>query len=133
MSHSTRVLIVDEDQALAASLSRYLGRRGWRAEVSTSGQQAAAAGAGFAPDVVLFDHRLPDMDGFQALRLVRAMHPACGAVLMTDEAGEQVTAGIEQWQIRRILCKPFTLDTMESQLISAFCESIPRIAMPGRL
>ncbi len=66
------VLIIDDDERLAAMLRSYLEGRGYAVE------HGADAAAGLArlrtcrPDVVVLDVMLPDLDGFEVLRRIRA-------------------------------------------------------------
>ncbi len=80
------VLIVDDDTRLSAMLSDYLSGSGYRVHA------AATAGAGLAdlvrlaPDAVILDVMLPDMDGFEACRRIRASSDV--PVLMLTARGE---------------------------------------------
>jgi DNA-binding response OmpR family regulator len=63
------VLIVEDDDTIAGPLQRGLEREGFRARRVASGAEALAA----APaDVVLLDLGLPDLDGFEVCRRLRA-------------------------------------------------------------
>lgn len=67
-----RVLLVDDDRRLAEMLAAYLGERGLSVDVRhtvASGLSAAAAGGYSA---LILDVMLPDGDGFEALRTLRA-------------------------------------------------------------
>jgi len=126
--HSTKVLIVEDEHIFADNLKRYLERRGWLALVANTGRMAVAASRDFAPDVVLLDFRLPDIDGFEALREIRGFHSSCRCVLMTAHPADTVSAGAEQMRIRRILYKPFTLVDMEAELLAAHREEAPALS-----
>ena len=68
---SKRILIVEDEKALAALLSDYLSADGFSVEArgdGPSGLQAALSG-GF--DLVLLDLMLPGMDGFEVCRALR--------------------------------------------------------------
>ena len=128
MPHSTKVLIVEDEHIFADNLRRYLERRGWIAMVANTGRMAVSASRDFAPDVVLLDYRLPDIDGFQVLREMRRVHPRCRCVLMTAHPADTVSVGAGQLRIRRILYKPFTLVDMEAELLAAHREEVPALS-----
>src|SRR4051812_13246133 len=70
-----RILIVDDDARLAEMLSTYLAGRGFAVEVrgdGRSGLRALETGAGGGFDAVVLDVMLPDSDGFEICRRVRA-------------------------------------------------------------
>ncbi len=68
-----RVLLVEDDVDIAAPLVRGLEREGFQVTHSLTGEGALAASAGpDAPDVVLLDLGLPDIDGFEVCRRMRS-------------------------------------------------------------
>lgn len=72
---SARILIIDDDARLAEMLSTYLAARGFAVEVrgdGRSGLRALETGAGGGFDAVVLDVMLPDTDGFEICRRVRA-------------------------------------------------------------
>jgi DNA-binding response OmpR family regulator len=64
------VLIVEDDEAIAAPLGDALRREGYEVRRVATGSEALAMGA--AVDVVLLDLRLPDVDGYTVCRELRA-------------------------------------------------------------
>src|SRR5215471_8979962 len=72
---AARILIIDDDARLAEMLSTYLTARGFAVEVrgdGRSGLRAIESGAGGGFDAVVLDVMLPDTDGFEICRRVRA-------------------------------------------------------------
>jgi DNA-binding response OmpR family regulator len=69
-----RILLVEDDPALAASSLDGLAALGFEADHVATGAAAldAATGAGARPDVVLLDLGLPDLDGQEVCRRIRA-------------------------------------------------------------
>ncbi len=68
------VLIVEDDETIAAPLAKGLTREGFEVERATRGNQVAARVKDEAPrpDIVLLDLGLPDVDGFDVCRQIRA-------------------------------------------------------------
>jgi two-component system response regulator RegX3 len=64
-----RVLIVEDERPIAEPLAEGLRREGFEVEWTTTGAAALEADG---PDVVLLDLRLPDMDGLDVCRSIRA-------------------------------------------------------------
>ncbi len=72
MSVDSKVLVVDDDTALADLLVLMLSLEGFQAAAAYSGQMALDAIAADVPDAVVLDIMMPDMDGFSVLRKLRA-------------------------------------------------------------
>lgn len=102
------VLIVEDEQILAQNLKAYLETKCLDVRVAHDGAQAISVAEGFAPEVVVLDFRLPDMEGFQVLEAVRR-NRNCHFVLMTAHPSDQVYERASQLGISHILLKPFPL------------------------
>lgn len=124
MQTPNKVLIVEDEEILAANIMTHVQRRGWEARVAPTGQQAVATLGDFVPQVILLDYHLPDMNGFQILDALCARYGPCPCVLMTGHPTEHIMADAERHGIGRILCKPFALAEMESTLSSAVSEPV---------
>ncbi len=81
-----RILIVDDDARLAAMLADYLSANGYRVGTEASGGGALVAIAREEPDAVILDVMLPDVDGFETCRRVRALSDV--PVIMLTAKGE---------------------------------------------
>src|SRR4051794_21162052 len=64
-----RLLLVEDDESIAEPLARGLTREGYDVDRVETGRAALDAPA---PDLVLLDIGLPDMDGFEVCRQLRA-------------------------------------------------------------
>jgi signal transduction histidine kinase len=67
-----RILVVDDNVDAAASLADLLRLEGHHTEAVYSAKAALEAVASFGPDVVLLDIGLPDMDGYEVAKRIRA-------------------------------------------------------------
>ena len=66
------ILVVDDNAVIARMLARFLESKGHRAVIAFSGPEALlAAGALPAPDLILLDLCMPDMDGIEVLRRLK--------------------------------------------------------------
>jgi two-component system response regulator AtoC len=78
-----RVLIVDDDPAIRTSLAEALTDDGITVTVAESGERALALFEQAAPEVVLSDVRMPDLDGLALLQMLRERAPGVDVILMT--------------------------------------------------
>lgn len=67
-----KVLIIDDEWTIARALCARLGAHGFELNTASDGPSGLAAARTFKPDAILLDLRMPDMDGFEVLRRLRA-------------------------------------------------------------
>jgi CheY-like chemotaxis protein len=65
-------LIVDDERFMAQALSVRLRASGYEVQCAFDGASGIAAAKEWRPDVILLDIRMPDMDGFEVKRCLRA-------------------------------------------------------------
>jgi two-component system OmpR family response regulator len=78
-----RILIVEDDAALARGLARILESEGYAVDTVTRGEQALLATRHERFDLVILDIGLPGMDGFEVLRRLRAVPDPAPVLLLT--------------------------------------------------
>ncbi|MBL8669991.1 MAG: response regulator transcription factor [Alphaproteobacteria bacterium] len=83
---SARVLIIDDDRSLSGMLADYLAADGFRVAAAADGTEGLRRAKAEAPDAVILDVMLPDLDGFEVLRRLRANSDV--PVLMLTARGE---------------------------------------------
>ncbi len=83
-----RLLIIDDDARLAAMVSDYLTAAGFVVDCRFTGGEGLAALDGGTFDAVILDVMLPDIDGFEVCRRIRAQAPT--PVLMLTARGEEL-------------------------------------------
>jgi two-component system response regulator MtrA len=91
----TRVLVVDDDAALAEMLALVLRNEGFHSEVVARGDEALAAFHDYRPDVVLLDLMLPGMDGIDVCRQIRAESGVPIVMLTAKTDTVDVVVGLE--------------------------------------
>jgi DNA-binding response OmpR family regulator len=83
-----RLLIIDDDSRLAAMVSDYLTKAGFLVDCRFTGREGLAALERAAFDAVILDVMLPDIDGFEVCRMIRAR--AQTPILMLTARGEEM-------------------------------------------
>jgi adenylate cyclase len=69
---SSRILIVEDTPANIQTLTATLKERGYQISVATNGRQALEVVARVQPDLILLDVMMPEMDGFETCRQLKA-------------------------------------------------------------
>src|SRR5690606_5243926 len=81
------ILIIDDDTRLSAMLRDYLEANGFAVETAATATAGLAALARHLADAVILDVMLPDLDGFEVLRRIRAASDV--PVLMLTAKGDE--------------------------------------------
>ena len=87
---SLQLLMIEDDARLARMVADYLGQSGFGVSQAADGQHGLAAVQAGAPDLVILDLMLPDMDGLEVCRRIRALPGALARtpVLMLTAKGD---------------------------------------------
>jgi len=111
-----RVLVVDDEPSLAELLASVLRYEGWEIQTAGDGGSAVRTAREFRPDAVVLDIMLPDFDGLEVLRRVRAELPhVCVLFLTARDAVEDRVAGITAGGDDYVT-KPFSLEEVLARL-----------------
>jgi DNA-binding NarL/FixJ family response regulator len=93
-----RIVVVDDHAAVRLGLSDFLEAQEGLEIVgqAENGAEAVAVSNSTAPDVVVMDIRMPELDGIEATRLIKQARPETGVLLLTAyEEDELAAAGRE--------------------------------------
>ena len=92
---SSRILVVDDDVALAEMIGIVLGNEGFRVAFCADGSQALTQFQESNPDLVLLDVMLPGMDGFDVCRAIRRVSDVPIVMLTARSDTSDVVTGLE--------------------------------------
>ena len=111
-----RVLVVDDENTLSELLSMTLRYEGWEVQTAANGLDAVRAARTFKPDAIILDIMLPDIDGLEVLRRLRADATDVPVLYLTakDAVEDRVaglTAGGDDY-----VTKPFSLEEVVARL-----------------
>jgi two-component system OmpR family response regulator len=111
-----RVLVVDDESTLAELVSMALRYEGWEVRSAGDGLGAVTAAREFRPDAVVLDVGLPDIDGLEVLRRMRAEAAELPVLFLTarDAVEDRIaglTAGGDDY-----VTKPFSLEEVVLRL-----------------
>src|SRR5215468_248660 len=105
----TRILVVDDEPNICALLSATLRLTEFEVRTASGGSEALIAAEEFEPDLVVLDVMLPDLDGFQVARRLRASRQVPVLFLTARDAVEDrisgLTVGADDY-----VTKPFSLE-----------------------
>jgi two-component system response regulator MprA len=113
---TVRILIVDDDRALRDALRRALTLAGYATDTAAGGGEALARVAAAAPDALVLDLGLPDVDGLEVCRRLRAAGDRVPILILTarDAVADRIDgldAGADDY-----LVKPFDVGELQARL-----------------
>lgn len=104
-----RLLVVEDDRAIAKSLRYALEKEGHTVEIAEDGEAAVAAFRRAKPRVILLDLMLPKIDGLEVCRLIRREDPGVPILMLTAKSTEvDKIVGLEMGADDYVT-KPFSL------------------------
>ncbi|WP_105402264.1 response regulator transcription factor [Neorhizobium sp. T7_12] len=111
-----RILLVEDNQTLADGLSTILRGSGYAVDAVTDGASAEAVAAAEAYDLVILDLNLPEMDGLDVLRAMRARANKAAVMILTargtpEERVKGLDLGADDYMI-----KPFDIPEFEARI-----------------
>jgi two-component system KDP operon response regulator KdpE len=120
----TRILIVEDEQALLRALAINLRAREYRVDTAADGTAALATAAHHPPDLVIVDLGLPDIEGVDVVRGLRGWSTAPIIVLSARESQadkvDALDAGADDY-----VTKPFGMDELLARIRAALRRAAP--------
>lgn len=113
-----KVLIIEDEKDIRANLRRFLRLEGHEVHEAENGRQGVDLAVAHAPDLVICDLMMPEMDGFAVLRALRA-HPLTARTVFCfltasaekDTRQKGLASGADEY-----LTKPFDLADLRELL-----------------
>ena len=111
-----RVLTVDDEASLTELLSMAMRYEGWQVSTAATGTEAVRVAREVRPDAIVLDMMLPDFDGLEVMRRIRAEDPDVPVIFLTardtvDDRIGGLTAGGDDY-----VTKPFSLEEVIARL-----------------
>jgi two-component system KDP operon response regulator KdpE len=113
-----RVLIVEDEPALIRALRINLRARGYDVATASLGREALAEARRRAPDVVLLDLGLPDLDGREVIRDLRGWSEA-PVIVLSGRAGSGDKIGALDAGADDYVTKPFDMEELLARMRAA--------------
>ncbi len=112
MQEQARILIVDDDPSTVRTTAMILERKGYAVETAENGLEAVNMVEEQDYDVILMDIKMPEMNGVEAHRRIKAIRPETTVVMITAYAVEALIQQALDDGAYGILYKPLDIDKM---------------------
>jgi EAL domain-containing protein (putative c-di-GMP-specific phosphodiesterase class I) len=110
------VLVVDDDPAVARSTARILSRFGYAVTIATNGREAIELAAATSFDAIVSDICMPDVDGRELLRTIRARDLDVPFVFLTGSPDLASAMEAIEYGAFRYLLKPVSVEQLGAVL-----------------
>jgi DNA-binding response OmpR family regulator len=131
-ARAPRVLVVEDDEDIAQALQRSLRMEGYEVRSAADGRVALEQGRSFAPDLVILDLGLPEVDGLEVARSLRADDDVPILILTARDALESRVEGLDAGA-DDYLVKPFERQELLARLRALLRRRPPRGSAPLRV
>jgi EAL domain-containing protein (putative c-di-GMP-specific phosphodiesterase class I)/DNA-binding response OmpR family regulator/GGDEF domain-containing protein len=116
-----RLLLVDDEPNIVASLKRLLRTDQYQIYTANSGQQGLDVLAQHAVDVIVSDQRMPGMLGADFLRMAKQLYPDTIRIMLSGYTELQsVTDAVNEGAIYKFLTKPWDDELLRKHIADAF-------------
>jgi two-component system, OmpR family, KDP operon response regulator KdpE len=120
----SRVLVVDDEPQIRRALRTSLEAHGYEVVAVGTGEEGVVSAADAAPDLILLDLGLPDIDGTEVIRRVRTFSEVPVIVLSVREAQQDKVAALDAGADDYVL-KPFGMEELLARARAAMRRAAP--------
>ena len=120
-----KILVVDDEEDILHFLEMVLKEKGYEVVTASGGHEALTRAQIERPDLVLLDVMMPQMDGWEVLKLLRVddgtAHIPVAMLSARTEAKDRVQ-GLQEGAVDYI-CKPFSLQELLGKIETVFSQA----------
>jgi len=120
ISSIKRILIVEDDASLRATIRNYFKKHNWIVDEAQDGRYAIQILQAKLPDVILMDIKMPRRDGIETCKIIKnnATIPTnCPIILMTGESARSLIVKAIQSGCDDVIIKPFKFDALMDKIV----------------
>jgi len=119
-----KILVVDDEGDILHFLELVLREKGYEVATASSGHEALTRAQMAKPDLILLDIMMPQMDGWEVLKLLRVDDETSDipvAMLSARTEAKDRVQGLQEGAVDYI-CKPFSLDELLAKVEGIFAQ-----------
>jgi two-component system KDP operon response regulator KdpE len=115
VNQPARILLVDDDVSIQRAVAPLLRSRGYHVDVVGTGAEGVAAAADRAPDLIVLDLGLPDLEGVEVCRRMRE-HTKAPIVILSARSGEAEKVAALDLGADDYVTKPFGAEELLARI-----------------
>ncbi|MBI1804567.1 MAG: response regulator [Ignavibacteriae bacterium] len=109
MADKSRILVVDDENALRTVLSSELSSAGYDVATASDGDEAISEVQNKKFDLVLLDIKMPRVDGFEVLKFIKKSYPTVRVIMLTGFADLKNAIESKKHGAEDFVSKPYDL------------------------
>jgi two-component system, NtrC family, nitrogen regulation response regulator NtrX len=106
MGQQHRIIVIEDQEDLAALYKKSLTKAGYEVSKAYTGEEGFADFQDRGADAVMLDMTLPEMHGLQTLQKIRELNPNVPVIVITGETSEDTRKQCERLGVHEYLSKP---------------------------
>jgi diguanylate cyclase (GGDEF)-like protein len=117
----SRILVVDDDLAMASALADALASEGYHVECAADGPACLRRALESTPDLILLDVNLPGLSGFDTAASLRRLSPTLAVPILFLSGSDDLPARVRGARLEQVdfMPKPFSLDELFARIQQA--------------
>ena len=118
---SPKILVVDDDESILVLLEKRLQTDGYQVIKAMTGKEALSKAKLFLPHLIILDIMLPDMDGGETVKHLKAAHETCRipviflSGIVEEDGGDSPTVTVED-QVYSAVAKPIDFQVLSGAI-----------------
>jgi DNA-binding NtrC family response regulator len=120
MEHVIKLLIVDDEKRFLDAIAQRLRKRGFDVRAISNGPEAIEVAREEKFDIALLDLKMPEMDGSEVLKALKAEHKFIEAIILTGHGSLDSAVELTKLGAFGYLPKPYELEKLVETLKDAY-------------
>ena len=120
------ILVMEDEQSVAKGLEMILSEEGYRVDLADTGELAMEAFRQKRFDLLVADLRLPDIDGMEVIKQIKADKPETEVIVITGYGTTATAVEAMKLGVHDFLPKPFTEDQIKAAIDEALKEHVAK-------
>lgn len=117
-----KILIIDDEIEVCTLLRDFLKLEGYEVDFATSAKEGIEKFKEQRPTIVLLDVRMPEMDGIEAMQVIREIDKECGIILATAIVDQKVVDEAMRMGATDYIVKPFDLEYLRKSVLTKLAD-----------
>lgn len=124
MSEKIKLLIIDDEVDFLDAIAERLSLKGFDVTKASSGADALAAAKTKTYDIALLDLKMPGLNGFEVLKILKKDHAYIEVIILTAHGSQDAAFDTSKTGAFDFLTKPYDFDELISKITEAYKERL---------